>query len=45
MLKLFYNEKEILQGGLADFLGILHNFIGAELRTNDKKNYFLILND
>lgn len=45
MLKLFYKNNLIMSGGLVDFLSILHNFVGAELKTTDKKNYFLILND
>ncbi len=45
MKKLYFNNQLVLKGGIGDFLNLLHQFIGAEIRTTDKENYFLILND
>lgn len=47
MLKLFYKELLVMQSdNVVDFLDLMHQLEGNPLmKTNDKKNYFLILND
>lgn len=45
MLKLFYNGKMIMKGNLDSLLSLLHQFMGAEMKTTDKINYYLTINN